>query len=289
MPVVASSLLSSSCLSWHRRLSSSSCPGWHLHCRLPHACRGIVAGRLPHAQRGVHGVLRFRSPRLSVCAVVFRSAQRSLRYAQWSSVPLRCGIHSSVLLCLAWPSLCASVFHSARCSIRGGVPFCLARLSVYVAIFHSARCSIRGIVSFCPAPYTRWCSVLSGVAFDMRGCPLFRSARYTRQGSFLSGAAIGMRSGLRFRSAQHTQRCSILSGAARCMRRCCGYVISGPGLLVTLRDDPVVIGVSDLRSRRWFLYAAKRYGKVPRSRCIDNRISMSFVVGDPGSLRRAAG
>ena len=41
MPGVASSLLSSSRPSWHRRLSSSSCPGWHLYCRLPHVRHGI--------------------------------------------------------------------------------------------------------------------------------------------------------------------------------------------------------------------------------------------------------
>ena len=79
--------------------------------------------------------------------------------------------------------------------------------------FCLARPGMRGGVPFCLALHTRRCSVLSGVA------------RYAR-------------------------RCSVLSGAARYARRCCGFVIGGPGSLVALPDNPVVIGVSDPRSRR---------------------------------------
>jgi len=276
-PIVVSSLVVFLMPSVVSPLTSPSCLGWHRRCRLP------------PAQYGVQGVLPFRSLRLSVCVTVFHSAWHGLRYARWSSVPLWHGIRGGVLLCLAWRSVCVAVFRSARCSIRGRVPLWLAQPLVCVVVFHSSQCSIRGGVSFCPAPHTQWCSVLSGVAFDMRGGPLFCLARHTWQGSFLSGAAVGMCGSLPFCSAQHTRRCSILSGAARCALRCCGFVISGPGLLIAVPDDPVVIGASDPRSRRWSRYAAQRCGKVPRTRCIDNRISMSFVVGDPGSLRRAAG
>ena len=149
----------------------------------------------------------------------------------------------------------------------------------YTAFFRSAP---RG------CQCARRCSVLSGAGFAMRGGLPFRSAQHARRSSVPPGAAYaevfrsvwrglvcaaffrsarrGMCCVLPFRPVRHTQRCSVLSGAARCARRCCGFVIGGPGLLVALPDDPVVIGASDPRSRRWSRYAAQRCGKVGQGR-----------------------
>jgi len=70
----------------------------------------------------------------------------------------------------------------------------------------------------------------------------------------------GVCGGVPFCPARH--RCSVLSGAARYARQCCGSVIGGPGSLVALTDDPVIIGASDPRSWHCSGHAAQRCVKV---------------------------
>ena len=136
-----------------------------------------------------------------------------------------------------WRSpVCAAMFHSVQRGI--GVPFCLVRPGV------------RGGPPFCAARHAQRSSVLLGAACAV----FFRSAQ---------GA---MRSGLPFRPVRHTWRCSVLSGVARYTRRCFGSIIGGPGSLVALPDDPVIIGPSDPRSRRCSRHAAQRYVKVGQGR-----------------------
>jgi len=175
----------------------------------------------------------------AACAVVFRSAQHGLR----SVLPFRLGRHvwrssdppgaayvevfrpvwrgpvCATVFCSVWRgAVCAVVFCSARRGI--GVPLCLVWPGV------------RGGPPFCPAQNARCSSILLGVAC----VALFRSARGR------------MRGGLPFHPVGHTRWCSVLSGVARYTRRCCRSVIGGPGSLVALPNDPVIIGVSDPRS-----------------------------------------
>jgi len=147
--------------------------------------------------------------------------------------------------------VCAAVFRSVWCGL------------VYTAMFRSARCGI-GV------PF---CLVRPGV----RGGPPFCPARHTRRSSVLLGAACtaffrfaqdGMRGSLPFRPVWHMRQCSILSGAAQYARRCCGSVIGGPGSLIALPDDPVIISASDPRSRHCSRHTAQRCVKVGHSRWI---------------------
>ena len=190
----------------------------------------------------------------SVCAAVFCSAWRGMRgilpfrpgrHARRSSIPPGAA-YAEVFRPFWHGPVCAAVFHS------------IWRGPVYAAVFHSIRRGIgvpfclmrpgvRGGSPFCPARQARRSSVLHGsvcAAFfrsawgGMYGGLPFCPVRHTRRCSVLSGAA------------RYARRGSILSGVARCLRRCCGSVIGGPGSLVVLPDDLVIISASDPRSRR---------------------------------------
>jgi len=242
MPGVASSLSSSflpgvAC-GMRGRLPSCAavfCPVW---CGLRYVRRSSV---LPGA----------------ACAAVFHSAQHCMRgvlpvrpgwNARRSSVPpsaayaevfrsvWRSPVCAAVFRSVWRGPVCAAVFRSARCGI--GVPFCLARPGV------------RGGPPFCLTRHAQRSSVLLGTVCAV----FFRSARGW------------MRGGLPFRPVRHTRRCSVLSGAARYARRCCGSIIGGPGSLVALPDDLVIIGASDPRSRRCSPHAAQRCVKVGQGR-----------------------
>ena len=191
------------------------------------------------------------------CVAVFRSARHGMHgvvpfrpgwHARWSSVPpgmayaevfrsVWRGLVCTAVFCSLWHGpVCTAVFRSARRGI--GVPFCLARPGV------------RGGPPFCPAWHTWRSSVLLGAECAV----FFHSARD------------GMRGGLPFRRVRHTRRCSVLSGAARYARRCCGSILGGPGSLVALPDDPVIIGASDPRCRCCSRHAAQRCVKVGQGR-----------------------
>ena len=258
---------------------------------LLHARRGIVVVVFLHAQCGIvvviflparcglryapqpslmHGGLPSCPVRPSVCAAVFRSARRGMRgalpfhpgrHARWSSVPpgaayvevfhpvWRGPVCAAVFRSVWCGPVCAAVFRStrrgigvpfclARPGVRGGPPFCPARHArrssvvlgaACAAFFRSARGGICGGLPFCPVRHMRWCSVLSGAAW------------YARRGS-------------------------VLSGAVQCARRCCGSVIGGPGSLVALPDDSVIIGASDPRSRCCSRHTAQTCVKVGQGR-----------------------
>jgi len=220
--------------------------------------------------------------RVPSCAAVFRPVRCGLRYVR----------RSSVLPGAAW----AAVFHSARHGMGGVLPFrpgqhgrrsSVPPSAAYAQVFHSVwrgpvcaavfRSVWRGPV--CTAVF-RSARRGIGVRFCLarpcvRGGPPCCPARHTRRSSVLRGAACaaffrsargGMHGGLPLRPVRNAQRRSVLSGAARYARRCCGSVIGRPGSLVALPDDPVIIGVSDPRSRRCSHHAAQRCVKVGQGR-----------------------
>ena len=242
MPSVASSL------------SSSFLPGlaWGMHSRLP-SCAAVFRP----VRCGLRYVRRSSILPSAECAAVFRSAWRGIRsvlpfhpgrHARRSSVPsgaayaevFRSVWRSPVCVVVfrsVWHSpVCMVVFRSARRGI--GVPFCLVWPG------------LRGGPPFCPARHVRRSLVLLSAAC----VAFFHSARG------------GMRGSLPFRPVRHTRWCSVLSAAAQYARRCCGSIIGGPGSLVALPDDPVIIGVSDPRSRRCSRHAAQRCVKVGQGR-----------------------
>ena len=205
---------------------------------LLHARHGIVVVVFLHARRGI-------------VVVVFLPARRGLQYAQQTS--LMC---SSLPSCPVRPSVCAAVFRSAQRGMRGGLPFCSVRHvrhssfppgAACPAVFHSAQCGIREVfhcvwhglvcvVVFCSVWRGPVCAAVFrsarrgiGVPFclarpSVHGGPPFCPARHAWHSSVLLGAACvaffgsawgGMHGGLPFRPVRHTRWCSVLSGAAR--------------------------------------------------------------------------
>jgi len=73
---------------------------------------------------------------------------------------------------------------------------------------------------------------------------------------------------------------SVLSGAAQCMWQCCGFVIGGLRLLVTLLHNLVVMGAHDPRSQQWSHHATQRCGKVGEGRyiiyCMEKNLQTSY-------------
>jgi len=137
-----------------------------------------------------------------------------------------------------------------------------ARRGIVVVVFLHAR---RGIVvvvflnAWRGLWYARQTSLMCG---GLPSCPVrpsvcaavFRSARR------------GIYGGLPFWPARQMWGCFVLSGAAWYSRRCCRSVIGGPGSLVTLPDNPVIIGASDPRSWCCSRHAAQRCVKVGQGR-----------------------
>jgi len=265
------------CSAWHARRSSFP-PGA--------ACAAVFRS----AQCGIHGGILFCLAQPGMCSSVpFCLARPGVR----GGVPFcparhRCSVLSGAARCVLRSSVlpgaaCAAFFRSARCCMRGVLPFRPGRHArrspvspgaAYAAVFRSLW---RGPV--CAAVF---CSARHGIGVPfclaqpgLRGGPQFCPSRHARRSCVLLGAPYavffrsawgGMCSRLPFRPVRHTRRCSVLSGAARYARRCCGSVIGGPGSLVALLDDPVVIGAGDPRSRCWFRHAAQRCVKVGQGR-----------------------
>jgi len=164
-------------------------------------------------------------------SMVYRPAQRGLRYVQRSSVLYRVAVsvHSRL-------SSCAVVFCCGRLGIRSGLPFGPARYTwrssvlpgtVYVTFFCLAHHGIRGSLSFCLARP----SVCATVFLPLRrGCRCAWLTSFMRDGLlFLPGMAIGMRGGLPFLPDTAVGLCgALLPGAAwvavsrltRCSCRC---------------------------------------------------------------------
>jgi len=154
-------------------------------------------------------------------------------------------MRGGVLSCPVQPSVCAVVFHSTRCGMRGGLPLCSAR--------HAQRSSFPPVAACTAVFRSAWCSIYGGLAFcrtrpGMHGGVPFCLARP------------GVRGGLPFYPVRH--RCFILSGTAQYVQWCCRSIIGGPGSLVALPDDPVIISASDPRSRRCSYHTAQRCVKV---------------------------
>jgi len=130
------------------------------------------------------------------------------------------------------------------------VVFLHARCGMVVVVFLPARCGLR---------YAQQTSLMRG---GLPSCPVRPSVCAV---VFLSARG-GMHGCLPFRLVWHRQRSSILSGAARYAWWCCLSVIGGPGSLVTLPDDLVIIGASDPRSRRCSRHTTQRCVKVGQGR-----------------------
>jgi len=192
---------------------------------LLHARRGIVVVVFLYAQHGIVVVIFLPAQRSlryvwqtslirgglpscplrpSVCAAVFRSAQR--------------GMHGGLPFCSAWHArrsslppraAYAAVFRSAWYGIRGGLPFCLARPSMRGGVpFCLARPGVRGGVPFCPTRHR--CSVLSGAACCARRSSVLPGAAST---AFFHSARHGMCGVITFRLWWHARWSPVPPGA----------------------------------------------------------------------------
>jgi len=179
-----------------------------------HARRGIVVVVFLPARRGLQyaqqtSLMRGGLPSCpvqpSVCAVVFRSAQR--------------GMHGGLAFCSAWHvrhssfppgAACPAVFRSAQCGIRRGLPFCLARPGMCGGVlFCLAWLGVRSGVPFCPAWYR--CFVLSGAARCARRSSVLPGAA---RSAFFRSARCGMHGILPFCLGWHARRSPVPPSAA---------------------------------------------------------------------------